>query len=519
MGKKKKMTDGHPLKLAQVRCESDENPPCSRAAKAYETTDLGVTLSGPVGSISSSVSYILGNENSASGSGESLKETIAKNSKPPENANQVFDESSKKPANQVFDESPETLANRGNKVRRSRTQELKLEAFESMEEEVVLEAHDIDDVQKAWGYCLIGYFGARFPDMQALLQLYDSWRVKFNYFVHPSGWLVFKFKNEADRDSVLKGGPYFVLGGPLLMKTIPTCFEFDDEEIKSVPVWIKLPGLPLECWNATALGKITSKVGTPLYMDKLTHTKKNELTYARVLVEVDASKELVRTIQIKLPIGKTREQTVIYEYEPKFCSGCKVIGHSSQGCTANNQETGSKSAKLKHKDPTAISLSINTVTDMEVVNNTGTGLILKPNQPTQHDQGCIANKTASKAAKPKHKNPTLILSSKNTVTDTEIVHNVETGLILKPNRPTQHEAAKETPFTEVTQRMATKNIETVLVDGLQAESSKKQQIEVATNVSNMEATASKTTNFAKKHYQKANKKDKRKKNILPMSSG
>lgn len=80
--------------------------------------------------------------------------------------------------------------------------------------------------------------------------------------MHTRG-LVFKFENAADRDMVLNGGPYFVYGRPLLMKIIPPWFQFDDEEISNIPLWINLPGLPLECWNAKALGKITSKVGRP----------------------------------------------------------------------------------------------------------------------------------------------------------------------------------------------------------------------------------------------------------------
>lgn len=77
---------------------------------------------------------------------------------------------------------------------------------------------------------------------------------------------------------------------------MPTCFDFGDEEISSIPVWRNLPGLPLECWNATALGKITSKVGKPISTDKLTYTKER-LSYARVLVEVDTAKELVQSEQ------------------------------------------------------------------------------------------------------------------------------------------------------------------------------------------------------------------------------
>ncbi|CAA2995203.1 Hypothetical predicted protein [Olea europaea subsp. europaea] len=56
-------------------------------------------------------------------------------------------------------------------------------------------------------------------------------------------------------------------------------------------------------------------------MDELTNTNER-LLYARVLLEIDASKEFVCTIQMNLPVRKLRIQHVVYEYEPKFCENC-----------------------------------------------------------------------------------------------------------------------------------------------------------------------------------------------------
>lgn len=62
-------------------------------------------------------------------------------------------------------------------------------------------------------------------------------------------------------------------------------------------------------------------------MDELTNTNER-LLYARVLLEIDASKEFVCTIQMNLPVRKLRIQHVVYEYEPKFCENCKMFGHT-----------------------------------------------------------------------------------------------------------------------------------------------------------------------------------------------
>lgn len=101
-------------------------------------------------------------------------------------------------------------------------------------------------------------------------------------------------------------------------------------------IWVKLPRLPLDCWNSNALENIASKIRKPNSTDKLTSTR-GRLFYARVLVEVDASKDLVRTISMKLPTNKSREQPVVYEHEPKFCLNCKIFRHKTAACNMKNK--------------------------------------------------------------------------------------------------------------------------------------------------------------------------------------
>jgi len=74
-------------------------------------------------------------------------------------------------------------------------------------------------------------------------------------------------------------------------------------------------------------------VGKPISTDSITASR-GQFSYARVLIEIDASKELVKSVAFKLPSGKLRIQPVQYEYEPKFCAFCKAFGHSGKGCKA-----------------------------------------------------------------------------------------------------------------------------------------------------------------------------------------
>lgn len=79
----------------------------------------------------------------------------------------------------------------------------------------------------------------------------------------------------------------------------------------------KVTGISLGCWNPRVLSKIASEIGKPISTDKFT-SNKGRLSYARIFVEVDASKDLLHTVKMNLPTEKLRVQYIIYEYEPKF---------------------------------------------------------------------------------------------------------------------------------------------------------------------------------------------------------
>ncbi|KAL0447893.1 UNVERIFIED_CONTAM: hypothetical protein Slati_1917200 [Sesamum latifolium] len=169
----------------------------------------------------------------------------------------------------------------------------------------------------------------KFSGLQAIRALAKSWGASFQQ--HGSGWLMFKFARDEDRQRILAGSSYFVYGRPLLLKNIPDCFEFKEDDISLIPIWTILPSLPLKCWHPNALGKIGSKLGTPIAMDSLT-MKMKRVSYARILVEVDASKTLVDQVKFMLPNGVIRKQLVVYEFTPKFCIECNQFGHMKDTC-------------------------------------------------------------------------------------------------------------------------------------------------------------------------------------------
>jgi len=194
------------------------------------------------------------------------------------------------------------------------------------DDEVLLEETDLQPLEEAWGHSLIGYVAGHFPGKKALLDCCQKWRVKFSFSAYESGWLVFKFESEDDMNQVLSIGPYFIFQRLLLLKVMPAFFDFGNEELSKIPVWVKLRNLPQELWNPQALGKILSKIGSPIRSDHLT-TSKGSISFARALVEVDVSLELIDEVRFRLPTGKTFVQKIEYENRPSFCTHYKMIGH------------------------------------------------------------------------------------------------------------------------------------------------------------------------------------------------
>ena len=182
----------------------------------------------------------------------------------------------------------------------------------------------------------MGLFAGKFPGMGAVRNLREGWKVDCTHWIHRSGWIVFKFQSEEDRWRVLNGGPYFAYGRNLMLKSMPRCFRFGSEDLATVPVWIQLPDLPLDCWNARALSKIVSKVGKPISTDRMTRTKER-ISFARVLVEVDASKELITVVEVVLPTGVVYEQRVIFEVAPIYCKKCNAFGHGEVVCNKDKE--------------------------------------------------------------------------------------------------------------------------------------------------------------------------------------
>ncbi|XP_075076350.1 uncharacterized protein LOC142163006 [Nicotiana tabacum] len=100
-----------------------------------------------------------------------------------------------------------------------------------------------------------------------------------------------------DRDEVLYSGPYTISNKPIIIKPWRASFDFQVEVLQTVPIWAKFPNLPLSCWGMDSLSRTRSGLGIPLYADKCT-TKVERILYARILIEMDVTRELPTRIKV-----------------------------------------------------------------------------------------------------------------------------------------------------------------------------------------------------------------------------
>lgn len=154
---------------------------------------------------------------------------------------------------------------------------------------VEIEPEDIIGEVKYWEYALIMYVIGRDISTNSVKQFMESnWSfVKLpDLFYNDGGYFIMRFHSFQEKDEVLSKGPYTILNMPMLLRDWSPDFNLKRDKLRSIPIWIKLPQLPLYLWGATSMGKIGRTLGKPIVTDECT-TQRLRISYARMLVEID----------------------------------------------------------------------------------------------------------------------------------------------------------------------------------------------------------------------------------------
>ncbi|KAJ6292827.1 hypothetical protein OIU78_024912 [Salix suchowensis] len=115
-----------------------------------------------------------------------------------------------------------------------------------------------------------------------------------------AGYLVFHFKSETDMQGVIAKGPWMFGGKHIALQQWHPQLKFERNQIKAMPVWIRLYGLPFPLWSHEGLSRAASMVGKPLSCDEPTY-RSTRLDYARMCVEVIADDEFFAQFRNRNP--------------------------------------------------------------------------------------------------------------------------------------------------------------------------------------------------------------------------
>ncbi|KAI0492176.1 hypothetical protein KFK09_026442 [Dendrobium nobile] len=179
---------------------------------------------------------------------------------------------------------------------------------------------------------VIKVLGGNVPYSVCSFDLRKKWN-KFGGFHMTSigmNWILCSFKTSEAVDEVLNGGPWYVNGYIVGMDRWSSAFDPYSFKGISAPVWIRLPCLPLFCWDEDSLARIASRFGTPLYLDGNTFWW-GKREFASICVKIDLEKKLPNGVWIDGLAGRFF-QWVEYEKINLLCYQCGRAGHELKTC-------------------------------------------------------------------------------------------------------------------------------------------------------------------------------------------
>ena len=179
---------------------------------------------------------------------------------------------------------------------------------------------------------LVGQFMGLWPSTRTTDDwIQRNWRpqLKNSVTCYPvgRGFFIFEFIAKEDRDLLFRNGPYFMGSQGLYLNRCTPDFNAEIDVPKEVTVWVRLPNLPVHCWNTQALEKIGNALGR--YIDKAEN--KGQYSCARICVEVDLEAGLPEAVKLK--VGEWHHfQKLDYEQLPFKCRLCHEHGHFQRNC-------------------------------------------------------------------------------------------------------------------------------------------------------------------------------------------
>ena len=147
-------------------------------------------------------------------------------------------------------------------------------------------------------------------------------------------FFLFTFGQAAGKQKALEEGPWMVSHELLVVAIFDGSKTLDEIEFASIPIWVRVANLPMGLMNRSTAQAIGDEVGKFLEMED--EAEPDEIVVGHVLrlkVRLDIHKPLMRGVTVSLGDGYAdRWCPLSYEFLPKFCYCCGIIGHIDRTC-------------------------------------------------------------------------------------------------------------------------------------------------------------------------------------------
>lgn len=143
-----------------------------------------------------------------------------------------------------------------------------------------------------------------------------------------TGLFIFRFGCLEDMSRILDTYPHSIAKKKLLLARW-THGMINVELLQKATVWVCMTNIPFHLWSSNILLAMASAIGKSLMFDEITASQSLQ-SYARILVEVDLSKDLPPSVWMDIEGESSTNIPVIYVNLP--CSSCLKLGHRASTC-------------------------------------------------------------------------------------------------------------------------------------------------------------------------------------------
>jgi len=116
------------------------------------------------------------------------------------------------------------------------------------------------------------------------------------------GWFSFIFHSSAEVEAVLRR-QWVMNRVPIILKKWTPFFDSKKEKVEMEPIWVRLPGFPMNLWNETRFAEIGNFLGEYICAD-FSYKETGRFTVAKIMVKIDLRLGLTSEITIQAKDGE-----------------------------------------------------------------------------------------------------------------------------------------------------------------------------------------------------------------------